>query len=60
MYCFWRNTPTYLPIYLMITITLKIGKAICPVCDVIKFKQSVSSVSRKMTILGLFFVENKD
>ena len=28
-------------------ITLKIGKAICPVCD-------------KFTILGLIFVENKD
>ena len=30
-------------------ITLKIGKAICPVCDV---KQSISSVSGKLTTLG--------
>ena len=31
-------------------ITLKIGKAICPVCD-------VSSVSCKLTTLGVFFVD---
>ena len=30
-------------------ITLNIGKAVCPVCDV---KQSVSSVSDKLTTLG--------
>ena len=41
-------------------ITLKIGKAICPVCDLKKLKQSVSWVSGKLTILGLFFVEDKD
>ena len=39
-------------------ITLKTGKAICPVCDV-KNSNSVSSVSGKLTTLGLFFVENK-
>ena len=41
-------------------ITLKIGKAICPVCDVKNSKQSVLSLSGKLTTLGLFFVENKD
>ena len=41
-------------------ITLKIGKAICPVCDVKNSKQSVLSVSGKLTTLWLFFVENKD
>ena len=40
-------------------IILKIVKAICPVFDV-KNSNSVSSVSGKLTILGLFFVENKD
>ena len=40
-------------------ITLKIEKTICPVCDV-KNSNSVSSVSGKLTTLGLFFVENKD
>ena len=40
-------------------ITLKIGKAICPVCDV-KNSNSVSSVSGKLTTLGLFFAANKD
>ena len=39
-------------------ITLKTGKAICPVCDV-KNSNSISSVSDKLTTLGLFFVENK-
>ena len=34
-------------------ITLKIGKAICPVSN------SVSPVSGKLTTLGLFFVEKK-
>ena len=43
--------------YLMIT--LKLGKAISPVCDV-KNTNSVSSVSGKLTTLVLFFVENKD
>ena len=41
-----------------VMITLKIGKAICPVCDV-KSSNSVLSVSGKFTTLGLFFVENK-
>ena len=40
-------------------ITLKIGRAISPVCD-IKNSNSISSVSGKMATLGLFFVENKD
>ena len=40
-------------------ITLKIGKAIYPVCDV-KNSNSVSSVSGKLTTLGHFFVESKD
>ena len=40
-------------------ISLKIGKAICPVCPV-KNSNSVSSVSGKLTTLGLFLVENKD
>ena len=39
-------------------ITLKIGKAICPVCQ--KLKQSVSLLSDKLKTLALFFVENKD
>ena len=37
-------------------ITLKIGKAICLACDV-KNPNSVSSVSGKLTALGLFFHE---
>ena len=37
----------------------QIGKAICPTCDV-KNANSVSSVSDKLTTLGLFFDENKD
>ena len=41
-------------------ITLKVGKAIYPVCDIKKLKQSVSLVSGKLTNLGLFFVEDKD
>ena len=40
-------------------ITLKIGKAIYPVCDV-KNSNSVLSVSGKSTTLGLLFVETKD
>ena len=40
-------------------LTLKIIKAISPVCDV-KNPNSVLSVSDKLTTLGLFFVENKD
>ena len=40
-------------------ISLKIGKAIGPVCPV-KNSNSVSSVSGKLTPLGLLFVENKD
>ena len=40
-------------------ITLKIGKDICPVCDV-KNSNRVASVSAKLTTLGLFFVENKN
>ena len=40
-------------------ITLKIGKAVCPVCDV-KNSNSVSLGSGKLTTLGLLFVENKD
>ena len=40
-------------------ITLKNGKAISLVCERQKLKQSVSSVSGKLTTLELFF-ENKD
>ena len=40
-------------------IALKIGKTICPVCDV-KNSNSVSLVSGKSTTLGHFFVENKE
>ena len=39
-------------------ISLKIGRAICPVCDI--KNSSVLWVSGKLTTLGLFFVENKD
>ena len=38
-------------------IALKIGEAICPVCDV---KNTKRALSGKLTTLGLFFVENKD
>ena len=39
-------------------ITLKIIKAILPICDVINSKK-ILSVSEKLTTLGLFFAENK-
>ena len=39
-------------------ITLKIVKAIWPVCDVKNSNRA--SVSAKLTTLGLYFVENKD
>ena len=39
-------------------ITLKIGKAICPVCDVKNSNRA--SVSGKLTTLGFFLVEDKD
>ena len=40
-------------------ITLKIGKSICPGCDV-KNSNMVLLLSGKLTTLGLFFVEDKD
>ena len=40
-------------------ITLKIGRAICPVSDV-KNSKTVLSINCKLTTLGLFFDENKD
>ena len=46
--------------YINMMTTLKIQKAISSVCDVKKVKQSISSVSGKLTTLALFFVENED
>ena len=45
--------------YINMMITLKIQKAISSVYDVKKVKQIISSVSGKLTTLGLF-VENED
>ena len=40
-------------------ITLKNGNAISPACDA-KNSNSISSISGKLTTLGLIFVESKD
>ena len=47
MYSFW------------LMITLKFIKAVFPVCDVKNLKQSFSSVSGKLTTLGLFLLKIK-
>ena len=41
-------------------ITLKIIKAISPVCDVKNSNGAFFSASGKLATLGLFFIENKD